>query len=90
MTGGPEAAPGGPDCGPGIVMHGESHNASTFRQTGIEVNILPQALAMPAVRYSLPPDAAAFTGREEELDKVTAAASATGAGGVVAGRRAVP
>jgi hypothetical protein len=36
------------------------------------------------VRYSLPPDTAAFTGREEELDQITAAVtSAAGAGGVV-------
>jgi tetratricopeptide (TPR) repeat protein/transcriptional regulator with XRE-family HTH domain len=37
------------------------------------------------VRYSLPPDAAAFTGRAVELDQVTAAVtSAAAAGGVVA------
>jgi len=37
------------------------------------------------VRYSLPPDAAAFTGREEELDRITAAvAQGATAGGVVA------
>jgi tetratricopeptide (TPR) repeat protein len=37
------------------------------------------------VRYSLPPDAAAFTGREEDLDRITAAVTeAAGAGGVVA------
>jgi tetratricopeptide (TPR) repeat protein len=35
-----------------------------------------------AVRYALPPDTAAFTGRDGELDRITAAA--TGAGGVVA------
>jgi tetratricopeptide (TPR) repeat protein len=44
--------------------------------------------ALPAaaqVRYSLPPDAAAFTGRDEELSKVTAlVAGAVRAGGVVA------
>jgi len=39
----------------------------------------------PGVRYSLPPDAAAFTGREEELDRITASATdAAGAGGVMA------
>ena len=39
----------------------------------------------PEVRYSLPPDAAAFTGREEELDRITAAvAQGATAGGVVA------
>jgi tetratricopeptide (TPR) repeat protein len=38
----------------------------------------------PGVRYSLPPDTAAFTGREEELGQITAAVDAAGAGGVVA------
>jgi len=39
----------------------------------------------PGVRYSLPPDAAAFTGREEELDRITASVTdAAGAGGGVA------
>ena len=38
-----------------------------------------------AVRYSLPPDTAAFTGRGGELGRITAAVTdATGAGGVVA------
>ena len=66
-------------------MHGQSHDASTFKQTGIEVNIkLPTA---PEVRYSLPPDAAAFTGRGDELSQVTAAVTGVaGAGGVVAVR----
>ncbi len=37
-----------------------------------------------AVRHSLPPDMLAFTGREEELDRITAAVpQAAGAGGVV-------
>jgi tetratricopeptide (TPR) repeat protein len=40
-----------------------------------------------AVRYSLPPDTAAFTGRDEELTQITAAVmDAAGAGGVVAVR----
>jgi tetratricopeptide (TPR) repeat protein len=49
---------------------------------------LPAVPAAAAeVRYSLPPDAAAFTGRGEELSRVTAAvAAAAGAGGVVAVR----
>jgi hypothetical protein len=43
------------------------------------------APSSPGVRYSLPPDAAAFTGREEELDRITASVTeAAGAGGVVA------
>jgi DNA-binding SARP family transcriptional activator/tetratricopeptide (TPR) repeat protein len=47
----------------------------------------PAGPAAPEVRYSLPPDAAAFTGRGPELTQVTAAvAEAAGAGGVVAVR----
>ncbi len=84
MTEGPEAAAEGPVGGPAIVMHGQSHGASTFRQTGIEINVLPPAPAAREVRYSLPPDAAAFTGRDEELGKVTEVADAAGAGGIVA------
>ncbi len=38
--------------------------------------------AVPQVRYSLPADTAAFTGRDDELDRITAALA--GAGGVVA------
>jgi hypothetical protein len=39
----------------------------------------------PGVRYSLPPDTAAFTGREEELHRITASVTdAAGAGSVVA------
>jgi tetratricopeptide (TPR) repeat protein len=88
MTAGPEAAAGDPASGSAIVMHGQSHDASTFRQTGIEVNInLPPLPAAPEVRYSLPADAAAFTGRGQELSQVTAALkAAAGAGGVVAVR----
>ena len=41
--------------------------------------------SVPEVRYSLPPDTAAFTGRREELDRITAAVTAAaGTGGVVA------
>ena len=65
-------------------MHGRARDASTFRQTGIEINILPQSSATPAMRYSLPPDTAAFTGRDEELGKVISAADAAGTGGVIA------
>jgi tetratricopeptide (TPR) repeat protein len=39
----------------------------------------------PGVRYSLPPDTAAFTGRQAELDRIAAAGTDTaGTGGVVA------
>jgi DNA-binding SARP family transcriptional activator/tetratricopeptide (TPR) repeat protein len=45
----------------------------------------PAAPGEREVRYSLPPDTAAFTGRGEELGQVTAAlAAAAGTGGVVA------
>lgn len=41
--------------------------------------------ASPAVRYSLPPDVAAFTGRDEELRRIAPhVAQATATGGVVA------
>jgi DNA-binding SARP family transcriptional activator/tetratricopeptide (TPR) repeat protein len=45
------------------------------------------ASAAPAVRYSLPPDTAAFTGRDQEVELVTgpgATASRTGAGAIYA------
>jgi tetratricopeptide (TPR) repeat protein len=39
----------------------------------------------PGVRYSLPPDVTVFTGRDEEVDRITAsAAEGAGVGGVVA------
>ena len=39
----------------------------------------------PGVRYSLPPDVTAFTGRDEELDRITASVTeGAGAGSVVA------
>ena len=88
MTAGPGEAAGEQAAGPRVVMHGQAHDDSTFKQTGIEVSItLPPVPAAPEVRYSLPPDAAAFTGRGEELSRVTAAvAAAAGTGGVVAVR----
>jgi tetratricopeptide (TPR) repeat protein len=44
----------------------------------------PPAPAAAGVRYSLPPDTAAFTGRGAELDRITAAVAGTAAtGGVV-------
>ena len=42
------------------------------------------ARSVPAVRYSLPPDTAAFTGRDEEVDRIIrAVGDAAGAGGIV-------
>ena len=53
-----------------------------------DADLPPVPAAAAEVRYSLPPDAAAFTGRGEELSQVTAAvAGAAGTGGVVAVRR---
>ena len=52
-----------------------------------DAGLPPVPAAAAEVRYSLPPDAAAFTGRGEELSQVTAAvAAAAGTGGVVAVR----
>jgi tetratricopeptide (TPR) repeat protein len=87
MTGGTEDVTGDPAAGSRVVMHGQAHGDSTFKQTGVEVNIkLPPVPAAPEVRYSLPPDTVAFTGRDEELGQVAAAAGAAGTGGVVAVR----
>jgi tetratricopeptide (TPR) repeat protein len=46
-----------------------------------QLQLLPPA-PLP-VRFSLPPDTAAFTGREEELDCITAGVTAAAAGGQV-------
>jgi DNA-binding SARP family transcriptional activator len=49
------------------------------------VALLPAIRGVPQVRYSLPADTAAFTGRGGELEQITAGiAGATAAGGVVA------
>jgi tetratricopeptide (TPR) repeat protein len=65
----------------------------TQGNTGDAVPAAPPELAQPGepspslliVRHSLPPDTPAFTGREEELDRITAAVTQAGAaGGVVA------
>jgi tetratricopeptide (TPR) repeat protein len=46
----------------------------------------PELPAVPQVRHSLPPDTSAFTGRDGELDQITAAVAGTArAGGVVVG-----
>jgi tetratricopeptide (TPR) repeat protein len=66
--------------------------ALTQGDTGDAVPKAPSELAQPGepspsllvVRHSLPPDTAAFTGREEELDRITAAVTQAGAGGIVA------
>ena len=66
-------------------MHGESHDSSTFIQIGTQIIQQPLPPSELEVRYSLPADAAAFTGRDDELDRITAAVTAaTRSGGVVA------
>ncbi len=78
------APPEDPAGGPGVEMHGKSRGSSTFTQIGTQI-IQPLPQSSPEVRYSLPPDTAAFTGRDEELSLITAAVTdAAGAGGVVA------
>ena len=68
-----------------VEMHGESHDSSTFIQIGTQIIQQPLPPSELEVRYSLPPDAAAFTGRDDELDRITAAVTAaTRSGGVVA------
>jgi hypothetical protein len=53
--------------------------------TASQASVQMQVPAVPEVRYSLPTDAAAFTGREEELDRITAVVmQGATAGGVVA------
>src|SRR5713101_7361879 len=79
----PGAASGDPPDGSQVVMRGESRDSSTFTQ--IATQIVQPPLPPPLeVRCSLPPDTAAFTGRDEELHRITAVADAAGAGGVVA------
>ena len=69
-------------------------DVSGQRETGPAMPVpLPQLVkagqslpaSSPGVRYSLPPDTAAFTGREGHLDRITATVTqGAGAGGVVA------
>jgi tetratricopeptide (TPR) repeat protein len=80
------APPEGPDrsaeASARIEMHGESHDSSTFIQIGTQIIQPPPPVE---VRYSLPPDTAAFTGRDKELaDIVAATTDAAAVGGVVA------
>jgi tetratricopeptide (TPR) repeat protein len=54
------------------------------QDTGQPSPVVPSSsVPSPAVRYSLPPDTAAFTGRDEELIRIRTAAEAGGAGVVV-------
>ena len=68
----PGAPPGDAAAGGARVgMHGEARDASMFTQIGTQI-IQPAPPAALEVRYSLPPDTAAFTGRDEELSRITA------------------
>jgi hypothetical protein len=65
-------------------MHGESRDFSTFTQIGIQI-VQPLPPSDLDVKFSLPPDTAAFTGRHGEFDFITAAVlDAAVSGGVVA------
>jgi tetratricopeptide (TPR) repeat protein len=84
----PGVPPEDPAGGSGAELHGESRDSSTFTQIGTQ--IIQQPPALPEVRYSLPPDTAAFTGRDEELHLISAPVMDTaGAGGVVVAIHAV-
>jgi DNA-binding SARP family transcriptional activator/tetratricopeptide (TPR) repeat protein len=67
----------------GPVLSGETGQAPTAREVAqVTGQVTPPALG---VRCSLPPDTAGFTGRDGELDRITAAVpGAAGNGGVVA------
>jgi tetratricopeptide (TPR) repeat protein len=91
MTVPPSALPAdceGPHGGQGytVRMEGTSHDGSTFNQVAGDQNIileLPPLL--PPVACTLPADTAAFTGRTEQLEQISAAAvAAANAGRVVA------
>ncbi len=82
----PEAPSEEPPGGTRISMHGESHDSSTLIQIGTQIihhhPLPPSGLE---IRYSLPPDPAVFTGRDDELRRITATVADTaGPGGVVA------
>ena len=82
----PTPPPEDPAAGPRIEMHGESRDDSTFTQIGAQI-LQPLPPSGLEVRYSLPPDTVAFTGRDAELQLITitaAAADEAGSGGVVA------
>jgi tetratricopeptide (TPR) repeat protein len=82
----PETPSEEPGVGPQISMHGESYDSSILIQIGTQnIHHHPLPPSGLEVRYSLPPDPAAFTGRDDELRRITTAvASAARPGGVVA------
>ena len=71
-------------CDAGLIVRAFTSDAD------LELELFHALTAIPrpgplAVRYSLPPDTAAFTGRDGELDRITAAVTgAVRAGGLVA------
>ena len=80
-AGGTEAGPGaaggpGPAGGPGLAA-------------GAGLAAGPPEPSLTEVRYSLPPDTAAFTGRDAEVAAITAAVTAGAAGGGVVAIRAI-
>ena len=80
--------PEDPAVGAQPAMYGEAHDSSRFTQIRTQTNYnynQPPTPAPLAVRYSLPPDTAVFTGRDEELHRITTAVTdAAGADGGVA------
>jgi len=76
------ALPDHPDAAGAV--DGAPGDSSGLTQIGAEAGQAPPLVPV-GVRYSLPPDAAAFTGRDGELDRITAAVvDEAAAGGVVA------
>jgi tetratricopeptide (TPR) repeat protein len=91
MNGTAETPPEGPAGDPRVELHGESHDSSMFVQIGTQVIRIGTQIVQPLppsgleVRYSLPPDTAAFTGRDDEMRLITTAVTeAASVGRVVA------
>jgi tetratricopeptide (TPR) repeat protein len=86
MNATPPEAPSEEPAGGTWSMHGESRDSSTLIQIGTQnIHHHPLPPSGLEVRYSLPPDPAAFTGRDGELRRITATVTDTAdRGGVVA------
>ncbi len=86
-SGAANAAPRDQASGTGIVMRGGPHDSGAITRADTQAEGASLVPPVPQVRFSLPPDTAAFTGRGEELDTMTAAMEdAAGADGVAAVR----